>query len=151
MECFECHNWDRAAPLVTLQAACVRSNCKGFFWQVVIFLCWSIIYRMRPKVLDSFRCKFCRISILAETVFMKRLSPQEGVKTENDHINLKVAGQDGSVVQFKIKRHTPLSKLMKAYCERQVSLGLRLTLLSVYKTFTHSPHFNCHASLRAFR
>uniref|UniRef100_A0AAQ5XUU9 Small ubiquitin-related modifier n=1 Tax=Amphiprion ocellaris TaxID=80972 RepID=A0AAQ5XUU9_AMPOC len=43
----------------------------------------------------------------------------EGVKTENDHINLKVAGQDGSVVQFKIKRHTPLSKLMKAYCERQ--------------------------------
>ena len=47
------------------------------------------------------------------------VSLQEGVKTENDHINLKVAGQDGSVVQFKIKRHTPLSKLMKAYCERQ--------------------------------
>ncbi|KAF4797368.1 Small ubiquitin-related modifier 2 [Turdus rufiventris] len=47
--------------------------------------------------------------------------PKEGVKTENnDHINLKVAGQDGSVVQFKIKRHTPLSKLMKAYCERQI-------------------------------
>uniref|UniRef100_A0A8C8URB5 Rad60/SUMO-like domain-containing protein n=1 Tax=Peromyscus maniculatus bairdii TaxID=230844 RepID=A0A8C8URB5_PERMB len=46
--------------------------------------------------------------------------PKEGVKTENnDHINLKVTGQDGSVVQFKIKRHTPLSKLMKAYCERQ--------------------------------
>uniref|UniRef100_A0A8C4YMX2 Ubiquitin-like domain-containing protein n=2 Tax=Testudinoidea TaxID=8486 RepID=A0A8C4YMX2_9SAUR len=46
--------------------------------------------------------------------------PKEGVKTENnDHINLKVAGQDGSVVQFKIKRHTPLNKLMKAYCERQ--------------------------------
>lgn len=51
---------------------------------------------------------------------------QEGVKTENDHINLKVAGQDGSVVQFKIKRHTPLSKLMKAYCERQV---IKLTLI----------------------
>ncbi|XP_075810526.1 small ubiquitin-related modifier 2-like [Microtus pennsylvanicus] len=46
--------------------------------------------------------------------------PKEGVKTENnDHTNLKVAGQDGSVVQFKIKRHTPLTKLMKAYCERQ--------------------------------
>ncbi|XP_037584135.1 small ubiquitin-related modifier 2-like [Cebus imitator] len=46
--------------------------------------------------------------------------PKKGVKTENnDHINLQVAGQDGSVVQFKIKRHTPLSKLMKAYCERQ--------------------------------
>ncbi|TNN84481.1 Small ubiquitin-related modifier 3 [Liparis tanakae] len=51
--------------------------------------------------------------------------PIEGVKTENDHINLKVAGQDGSVVQFKIKRHTPLNKLMKAYCERQVSLFRR--------------------------
>ncbi|KAG3258050.1 hypothetical protein H1C71_027790, partial [Ictidomys tridecemlineatus] len=37
--------------------------------------------------------------------------PSGGV--ENYHINLKVAGQDGSVVQFKIKRHTPLSKLMK--------------------------------------
>ncbi|NP_001165517.1 small ubiquitin-related modifier 2 [Oryzias latipes] len=47
-------------------------------------------------------------------------TPMDVVKTEkNEHINLKVAGQDGSVVQFKIKRHTPLSKLMKAYCERQ--------------------------------
>ncbi|XP_068386941.1 small ubiquitin-related modifier 2-like [Eschrichtius robustus] len=45
---------------------------------------------------------------------------KEGVKTENnDHINLKVAGQDGSVVQFNIKSHTPLSKLLKAYCEQQ--------------------------------
>ncbi|XP_023586259.1 small ubiquitin-related modifier 2-like [Trichechus manatus latirostris] len=48
--------------------------------------------------------------------------PKEGVKTENnDHINLKVAGQDGSVVPFKIKRHIPLNKLMKAYCECQDS------------------------------
>uniref|UniRef100_A0A8C6V178 Small ubiquitin-related modifier n=1 Tax=Neogobius melanostomus TaxID=47308 RepID=A0A8C6V178_9GOBI len=53
------------------------------------------------------------------TVLLSWSVLQEGVKTENDHINLKVAGQDGSVVQFKIKRHTPLSKLMKAYCERQ--------------------------------
>ncbi|XP_036182943.1 small ubiquitin-related modifier 2-like [Myotis myotis] len=46
--------------------------------------------------------------------------PNEGVKTENnDHINLKVARQNGSVVQFKIKRHPPLSNLMNAYCERQ--------------------------------
>ncbi|XP_004370522.1 small ubiquitin-related modifier 2-like [Trichechus manatus latirostris] len=52
--------------------------------------------------------------------------PKEGVKTENNnHINLKVAGQDGSVVQFKIKRQTPLSKLKKAYCERQ---GLSLEM-----------------------
>lgn len=50
------------------------------------------------------------------------------MKTENDHINLKVAGQDGSVVQFKIKRHTPLNKLMKAYCERQVRVFMHMKL-----------------------
>uniref|UniRef100_A0A669BGF5 Small ubiquitin-related modifier 2 n=1 Tax=Oreochromis niloticus TaxID=8128 RepID=A0A669BGF5_ORENI len=62
--------------------------------------------------------------------------PKEGVKTENnEHINLKVAGQDGSVVQFKIKRHTPLSKLMKAYCERQVRLGhnCNFFFISIFK------------------
>merc|ERR1712087_604655 len=35
------------------------------------------------------------------------------------HVNLKVCGQDGSVVQFKIKRNTQLKKLMGAYCDRQ--------------------------------
>ena len=44
-------------------------------------------------------------------------SPRKESRENNDHINLKVMGQDASVVQFKIKRHTPLSKLMKAYCE----------------------------------
>ncbi|NXA06081.1 SUMO3 protein, partial [Sapayoa aenigma] len=48
-----------------------------------------------------------------------RFCTREGMKTGNDHISLKVAGQDGSLVQFKIRRHTPLSKLMKVYCERQ--------------------------------
>ncbi|KFO33811.1 Small ubiquitin-related modifier 3 [Fukomys damarensis] len=47
---------------------------------------------------------------------MSKSKPKEGVKTKNNHINLKAVGQDGSVVQFKIKR---LRKLMKAYCERQ--------------------------------
>ncbi|XP_021102411.1 small ubiquitin-related modifier 3 [Heterocephalus glaber] len=50
---------------------------------------------------------------------MPEEKPKKAVKMENDHINLKVAGQEGSVVQFKIKRHIPLSNLMKAYCERQ--------------------------------
>ena len=45
---------------------------------------------------------------------------QEG----SDHINLKVTGQDGSVVHFKIKKNTPLRKLMSAYCERTVSFCL---------------------------
>lgn len=39
-----------------------------------------------------------------------------------EHINLKVLGQDNAVVQFKIKKHTPLKKLMNAYCERTVSI-----------------------------
>uniref|UniRef100_A0A3Q1GSB2 Uncharacterized protein n=1 Tax=Acanthochromis polyacanthus TaxID=80966 RepID=A0A3Q1GSB2_9TELE len=30
-----------------------------------------------------------------------------------DNIDLKVAGQNGSDIQFKIKRHTAFSKLMK--------------------------------------
>ena len=42
--------------------------------------------------------------------------PEE--KQEVEHINLKVTGQDGSVVHFKIKRNTALRKLMSAYCER---------------------------------
>eukprot|EP00960_Hanusia_phi_P052847 761694-Hanusia_phi.AAC.2 len=37
----------------------------------------------------------------------------------SEHINLKVKGQDGNVVHFKIKRKTPLKKLMEAYCSRQ--------------------------------
>ncbi|XP_055140831.1 small ubiquitin-related modifier 2-like [Symphalangus syndactylus] len=48
--------------------------------------------------------------------------PKERFKTKNsDGINLRVAGHDRSVVQFKMKmeRYTPLSKLMKAYWERQ--------------------------------
>lgn len=45
-------------------------------------------------------------------------------KKEGEHLNLKVTGQDGSVVHFKIKKNTPLRKLMSAYCERTgVKLG----------------------------
>ena len=38
---------------------------------------------------------------------------------EKDHINLKVAGQVGSRVQFKIKIHALFCKLMKASCQSQ--------------------------------
>ncbi|XP_063098755.1 uncharacterized protein LOC106027663 [Cavia porcellus] len=61
-----------------------------------------------------------KVSSMPPSLFSSRQAT-EGVKTENnDHINLKVAGQNGSVVQFKIKRHTPLRELiMKAYCKQQ--------------------------------
>ena len=47
---------------------------------------------------------FCEVAAEETPVFaMADEKPKEGVKTENnDHINLKVAGQDGSVVQLKI-------------------------------------------------
>ncbi|XP_042880755.1 small ubiquitin-related modifier 3-like isoform X1 [Penaeus japonicus] len=45
---------------------------------------------------------------------------EEAKKEEkpSEHINLKVVGQDGQVVHFKIKKHTSLKKLINAYCER---------------------------------
>ncbi|KAL7246953.1 hypothetical protein ACSBR2_001963 [Camellia fascicularis] len=38
---------------------------------------------------------------------------------QSGHINLKVKGQDGNEVFFRIKRSTQLRKLMTAYCDRQ--------------------------------
>ncbi|KAL6553391.1 Small ubiquitin-related modifier 2 [Orobanche gracilis] len=38
---------------------------------------------------------------------------------QDAHINLKVKGQDGNEVFFRIKRSTQLKKLMNAYCDRQ--------------------------------
>ncbi|KAI3681628.1 hypothetical protein L6452_36430 [Arctium lappa] len=38
---------------------------------------------------------------------------------QTTHINLKVKGQDGNEVFFRIKRNTQLKKLMNAYCDRQ--------------------------------
>ena len=48
----------------------------------------------------------------------------DDAKPESEHINLKVTGQDGSVVHFKIKKNTPLRKLMGAYCNRAVSVKI---------------------------
>ncbi|KAK7929933.1 hypothetical protein WMY93_006328 [Mugilogobius chulae] len=73
--------------------------------------------RLRQRgALKSFHaCAVSQSQQRSQTEAMADEKPKEN----NEHINLKVAGQDGSVVQFKIKRLTPLSKLMKAYCERQ--------------------------------
>lgn len=52
---------------------------------------------------------------------------KKDVKPEgsSEHINLKVTGQDNSVVHFKIKKNTPLRKLMSAYCDRTgVKMGV---------------------------
>merc|ERR1719384_580079 len=39
-------------------------------------------------------------------------------KKNSEQLNLKVLGQDGQAVQFKIKRSTPFRKLINAYCDR---------------------------------
>ncbi|KAA3486850.1 small ubiquitin-related modifier 1-like [Gossypium australe] len=53
---------------------------------------------------------------------MSGVTNQEEDKKPADqtaHINLKVKGQDGNEVFFRIKRSTQLKKLMNAYCDRQ--------------------------------
>jgi small ubiquitin-related modifier len=45
------------------------------------------------------------------------MGEEEDQKPET-HINIKVASNDNEV-HFRIKRTTPLSKLMNSYCERQ--------------------------------
>ena len=41
------------------------------------------------------------------------------VKPESKHLEIKVTGQDGNEVNFKIKSTAPLKKLMETYCDRQ--------------------------------
>ena len=66
---------------------------------------------------------------------------EEGAKAEkaaggNDQISLKVVTQDSTEIFFKIKRQTPLRKLMEAFCNKQglninnvrfLSDGVRIT------------------------
>ncbi|CEP03371.1 Ubiquitin-like domain-containing protein [Plasmodiophora brassicae] len=49
------------------------------------------------------------------------VKPKPEVKDDagsGEHINLKVKLQDGNAVFFKVKKHTPLKKLMEAFCKR---------------------------------
>ncbi|KNC46883.1 small ubiquitin modifier 2 [Thecamonas trahens ATCC 50062] len=41
-----------------------------------------------------------------------------GATEASNHIQIHVVSQSGDDVFFKIKRNTPLSKLMRAYCSR---------------------------------
>lgn len=69
--------------------------------------------------------------------------PKEGVKTENSNqINLKVMGQDGSVSQCKIKRHTLLSKRMQAYCELQ-NLSTRQIRFPIWRAANQWNRYTC--------
>merc|ERR1712065_102815 len=39
-------------------------------------------------------------------------------EAEGKHIQLRVVSQDSSEVHFKIRKNTPLKRLMKAWCQR---------------------------------
>ncbi|XP_037069792.1 small ubiquitin-related modifier 3-like [Pollicipes pollicipes] len=54
--------------------------------------------------------------------------------SESEQISLKVMGQDGSSLLFKIKRHTPFRKLMVAYCDR-----MKMSLHTVRFRFDGEP------------
>lgn len=70
---------------------------------------------------------------------------------ESEHINLKVLGQDNAVVQFKIKRHTPLRKLMNAYCDRAVSFSHWLMLGNNFSSKQFFVYFHQGLSMQVVR
>ena len=45
-------------------------------------------------------------------------APASEASKASEQLNIKVIGQDGNVIQFKIKKNTPFRKLMNAYCDR---------------------------------
>ena len=50
-----------------------------------------------------------------------------------EHVNLKVCGQDGSVVQFKIKKNTQLKKLMNSKVRKiEKNIGLQLQQIFLF-------------------
>lgn len=48
----------------------------------------------------------------------------------SEHINIKVQGQEGSIIHFKIRKSTPFKKLITAYCDR---------LVNIWSAYTQSP------------
>lgn len=76
-----------------------------------------LILRKLPCEIISFHCLKARRFVRLIHVFFCCFFQ------EVEHINLKVLGQDNAIVQFKIKKQTPLKKLMTAYCERVVSFS----------------------------
>ncbi|TVY14055.1 Small ubiquitin-related modifier 2 [Lachnellula arida] len=56
-------------------------------------------------------------------------APVEDQKPKTQHIEVKAKDQNGSEVTFKIKRTTPLEKVMDAYCKNK---GLTRDTLRFY-------------------
>merc|ERR1711929_56198 len=64
----------------------------------------------------------CAVFVFLFVLFSCTFPMTDAAEEKAGHIQLKVKDQQGSEVQFKIKKSTPLRKLMDAYCSR---LGLQ--------------------------
>ena len=53
-------------------------------------------------------------------------------ETNPEHINLKVMGQDGNIVQFKIKKHTALKSAAHEF-ETSATMGAGASTIADYK------------------
>ena len=53
-----------------------------------------------------------------DTSVAKESSSKSSDSKSSEQLNLRVIGQDGEVIQFKIKSNTPFRKLMSVYCDR---------------------------------
>ncbi|KAG7534302.1 Ubiquitin domain [Arabidopsis thaliana x Arabidopsis arenosa] len=105
--------------------------------KIVFFQSFFILCRVSLSLSNPLNSAIPRISLRASSisqigVFVSNRRPYNLIKSkmsatqEEDkkpdqgaHINLKVKGQDGNEVFFRIKRSTQLKKLMNAYCDRQ--------------------------------
>ena len=84
----------------------------------------------KPKL--TFRYIY-RVNFSNSSLFAGIMASEAKDETNPEHINLKVMGQDGNIVQFKIKKHTALKKLMATYCERAgLALQVSCTALHCY-------------------
>jgi len=104
--------------------------------RVVARLQQALEHQQQPSPADTYFVKF---SFSDNHTKSKMSSTPSGAAVEveknlNDqsgttHINLKVKGQDGNEVLFRIKRSTQLRKPMTAYCERQSQEMIEISFL----------------------
>ena len=96
----------------------VNKSCRA-----VVLCCGEGICKPQSEVLPT-RGHCCAETPGETTVTMsgqeaKPSTEDLGDKKEGEYIKLKVIGQDGSEIHFKVKMTTHLKKLKESYCQRQ--------------------------------
>ena len=70
--------------------------------------------------------------------------PGAGDAAGAEHVNLKVCGQDGSVVQFKIKKNTQLKKLMNSLFRKNFKKQPKILRLKNFTDISCAMTKTCH-------